>query len=155
MKTAIAMGNWWLATSSHQCAPHVSRLVQSFLVKHQFTQVTQPCYSPDLAPCNHWLFQKLKSHLKRKRFQTVNEIQENTMGQLMAIPTKDFAECFEQWKRCWENHVKSHGTYFEGDWGVIVLCTMFLVSPSINVFIFHSAWLDTFWTDLVYILESV
>ena len=27
------------------------------------------------------------------RFQTINEIQENTMGQLMAIPTKDFAEC--------------------------------------------------------------
>ena len=24
-------------------------------------------------------------------------------GQLMAIPTKDFAECFEQWKRRWEN----------------------------------------------------
>ena len=28
----------------------------------------------------------------------------------------------------WENHVTSQGAYFEGDWGVIVLCTMFLVS---------------------------
>ena len=28
----------------------------------------------------------------------------------------------------WENCVKSQGTCFEGDWGVIVLCTMFLVS---------------------------
>ena len=35
------------------------------------------------------------------------------------------------------------------DWGVIVLCTMFLVSSSINVSIFHSTWLDPFWTDLV------
>ena len=33
--------------------------------------------------------------------------------------------------------------------GVIVLYTMFLVSSSINVSIFHSTWLDTFWTDLV------
>ena len=28
----------------------------------------------------------------------------------------------------WENCVRSQGDYFEGDWGVIVLCTMFLVS---------------------------
>ena len=28
----------------------------------------------------------------------------------------------------WENCVRSQGAYFEGDWGVIVLCTMFLVS---------------------------
>ena len=28
----------------------------------------------------------------------------------------------------WENCVRSQGAYFGGDWGVIVLCTMFLVS---------------------------
>ena len=46
--------------------------------------------------------------------------------------------------------MRSHGAYFEGDGGVIVLCTVFLVSVSINVSIFHFTWLDTFWTDLVY-----
>ena len=71
------------------------------------TQVTQPSYSPDLAPCDSWLFPKLKSPLQGKRFQTVDEIQENTTGQLMAIPAKDFAECFERWKRCWENCVRA------------------------------------------------
>ena len=30
---------------------------------------------------NYWLFPKLKSLLKGKRFQTVNEIQKNMMGQ--------------------------------------------------------------------------
>ena len=28
----------------------------------------------------------------------------------------------------WENCVRSQGAYFEGDWGMTVLCTMFLVS---------------------------
>ena len=28
----------------------------------------------------------------------------------------------------WENSVRSQGAYFEGDWGVIVLYTMFLIS---------------------------
>ena len=29
----------------------------------QVTQVTQPLYSPDLVPCDFWLFPKLKSPL--------------------------------------------------------------------------------------------
>ena len=36
----------------------------------------------------------------------------------------------------WENRMRPHGAYFEGDWGVIILRTMFLVSSSINVSIF-------------------
>ena len=49
----------------------------------------------------------------------------------------------------WENCVRSQGAYSEGDWGVIVLCTIFLVSSSINASSFHRMWLDTFWTGLV------
>ena len=77
IQTATAMGSWWLAASS--------RLLQGVLVKYPITQVTQPSYSPGLVPCNFWLFPKLKSPLKGKRFQTIHEIQENMMGQLMAI----------------------------------------------------------------------
>ena len=71
----------------HSVSTYVSILAgsHSFFEKHQITQVTQPPYSPDLVPCNFWLFQKLKSPLKGKRFQTINEIQENMMGQLMTI----------------------------------------------------------------------
>ena len=32
---------------------------------------------------------------------------------------------------------------------------LFLVSSSINVSIFHITWLDTFWTDLVYVHAHV
>ena len=79
---AMETGDWQL----HHCnAPtYASCLVQRFLVKHQITQVTQPRYSPHLVPWDFWLFPKLKSSLKEKKFQAVNEIQENMMGQLMA-----------------------------------------------------------------------
>ena len=40
----------------------------------------------------------------------------------------------------WENSVRSQGVYLEREWGVIVPCTMFLVSSSINVFVFHIMW---------------
>ena len=74
-----ATGNWQL----HHDNAHASCLVQRFLAKHQISQVTQPPYSPDLVSCDFLLFLKLKSPLKGKRFQTINEIQENMMGQLM------------------------------------------------------------------------
>ena len=139
MRMAAVMGNWWLAASSPQCA-HASHLMQSFLVKHQITQVTQPPYSPDLVLCDFWHFQKLKSPLKGKRFQTVDKIQVNLMGQLIVIPTMDFAECFEKWKRLWENCVRSQGAYYERTKASLfhVQCFLYLVSSSRNVSIFHS-----------------
>ena len=90
MKTGVwATGDWQLHCDN---APaHASHLMQSSLEKHQITQVTQPPYCPDVTPCDFWLFLKLKSLLKEKRFQTVNKIQENRMEQLTVIPTKDFA----------------------------------------------------------------
>ena len=51
----------------------------------------------------------------------------------------------------WENCVRSHGAYFER--GLRCHCPMYsvLASSSINVSIFHITWLDTFWTDLVFL----
>ena len=89
-----AMGNWWLAASSQQCTC-------SCIMSHkEFFPGDSVTYSPE--PCDVWLFPKLKSPLKGKRFQTIDEIQENMMGQLMVI-----------WRSVW---------------GIIVLHTVFLVS---------------------------
>ena len=78
-----ATDDWQL---HHDSGPtHASHLVQSFFVKYQITQVTQLPYSPNLAPCDFWLFPNLKSPLKRKKFLTIGEIQENTVGQLIVI----------------------------------------------------------------------
>ena len=80
------------------------------------------------------LFQKLKSPLKGKRFQTIHEIQENTMGQLMATR-----------RTVWGLKVLIlEGT--EVSWSY-VQCFLYLVCSSINVSVFHRTWLDTFWTD--------
>ena len=51
-----------------------------------------------------------------------------------------------QWTR-----FSQEGHNFEGDWGIIVLCTIFLypVSFSINISFFHITWMDTFRTDLI------
>jgi len=47
--------------------PHLltdALLIREFLTKHETTVVSQPPYSPDLAPADFFLFLKLKSSLK-------------------------------------------------------------------------------------------
>ena len=129
-----AAGDWQL---HHGNMPaHASRIVQSILAKHEITQVTQPPCSPDVAPCNFWLFPKLKSPLKEKRFQTINEIQENRTGQVMVIG-----------RTVWGPKVPTlKGTEVSLSY---VKCFLHLVSSSINVSIFHITWLNTFWIYLV------
>ena len=85
IQKAAAMGNWWLAASSRQCAclcitSHAEFFWQNIKSFRGFS--TLPTRFGTLWL---WLFPKLKSPLKRKRFQTVNEIQENKTGQLRVI----------------------------------------------------------------------
>ena len=79
-----ATGDWQL---HHNNAPaHASRLLQNFLAKHQ---VTHPGGSAPLEPrfgaLQLLVYPKTKITFKREEFQTINEIQENTMEQLMDI----------------------------------------------------------------------
>ena len=131
IQKAAAMGDWWLAASSQQHACSCITSHAEFLVKHQITQVTQPRYSPHLVPWHFCLFRKLKSHLKRKRFLTIDEIQENTMGQLIVIG-----------RTMWGPKVPTlKGTEASLSY---VQRFLYLVSSSIHVSIFHSTWMDIF-----------
>jgi transposase len=63
---------------------HASLLIRSYLAKHQTSFVPHPPNSPDLAPADFLLFPKLKTTLKGRRFQTIEEIQENAIRELRA-----------------------------------------------------------------------
>jgi hypothetical protein len=90
-------------------------LIREFLTKNEATVVPQPPYSPDLAPADFILFPKFKSSLKGRRFQTVEEIEENSLRDLRGILQNTFQDAFQDWKKRWERCIKSGGEYFEGD----------------------------------------
>jgi len=58
---------------------HAPLLIREFLTKQDMIVEPQPPYSPDLAPADFFLFPKLKSTLKGHRFQTIEEIKENSL----------------------------------------------------------------------------
>jgi len=73
--------------------------------------VPHPPYSPDLAPADFSFFPNLKG----RRFQIIEDIQDNAIRELSAITESAFQEAFQQWKKRWERCTASRGDYFEGD----------------------------------------
>ncbi|GFU40954.1 putative transposase [Trichonephila clavipes] len=89
--------------------------VSHFLASKNIPVVPQPPYSPDLSPCDLFLFPKLKNHLKGHHFGTLENIQAAVTDQLKAIPISEFHQCYEEWKKRLQRCVASEGSYFEGD----------------------------------------
>jgi len=83
-------------TIHHDNAPaHRSFKVSQFLAKNNMTVILHHPHSPDLAPCDFFLFPKLKLRIKGRRFDTIEEIQE----ELETIPKRDFQGCFQAWQK--------------------------------------------------------
>jgi hypothetical protein len=100
---------------SAKLVPHSALSVREFLAKHSIPVVPYPPYSPDLAPCDFFLFPRLKSTLKGKQFQDVADIQLNTTRQLQAIPKQAYQTYTEKQKDRWYRCIQTGGPCFEGD----------------------------------------
>ena len=75
----------------------------------------QPPYSSDIAPAYFFLFPKLKLPLRDTRFQSIEDIKENSRRKLKLIPENAFKKCIDDWIiRCHE-FIISGGAYFGGD----------------------------------------
>jgi hypothetical protein len=87
---------WFLHHDNPQS--HTSLVVQQFLTKENNPVMTQPPYSPDLAPSDFWLFPTLKMVLQGTRFATMEDIKSNARAELRKIPKETFRRCFQQWQ---------------------------------------------------------
>jgi hypothetical protein len=77
--------------------------------------VRQAPYSPGMAPCDFWLFPKLKMPLKGARFESREDIMPNATTQLNTITKGAFQKRFQQWRDRWDKCLHNQGDYFEGD----------------------------------------
>jgi transposase len=93
---------------------HTSFAVREFLAQNKITTPPHPPYSPDLAPCDFFLFPKLKTHLKGHNFGTVENVQAAATRALTNISSEDFLHCYEEWQQRWNRCIRLQGAYFEG-----------------------------------------
>ncbi|KAG5329384.1 MOS1T transposase, partial [Acromyrmex heyeri] len=74
---------------------------------------------PDLAPCDFFLFPKIKSALKGTRFESMEEVKRKSAELLNALTKEDFQHCFDQWKKRMERCVARGGEYIEGEHSIV------------------------------------
>ena len=86
-----------------------------FLAKHETKVIAQRPYSLDLAPCDFFLFPKLKYPLRATRHDSIEAIKRNPLKELKAISTEAHKKCMENWFNRWHACIDSNGAYFEGD----------------------------------------
>ena len=99
----------------HHNAPSHCHLRERIFGQKSISVVPQPPYSPDLSPCDLFLFPKLKFHLKGRHFGTVDNIQRVVTDQLRALLHEEFQHCYREWEQRLRRCVASQGNYFEGD----------------------------------------
>jgi hypothetical protein len=73
-----------LGMRKRPCQTTVS--INEFLADKSIFVIPQPPYSPDLSPCDFFLFTLLENHLKGRNFVTLDNIQKSVTDELKGIP---------------------------------------------------------------------
>ena len=86
----------------HDNAPaHISATVQEYLKESGLDVLDHPPYSPDLFPCDFWLFPRLREMLAGHRFESRCGIGSVVYQCLEHIPREDYRAAFRKWvDRC-------------------------------------------------------
>lgn len=72
-----------------------------------------PAYSPDVAPCDFWLFKKLKTEFGGKEFDSENDLAAAIYVFLGSIHEKEYRKCFKIWFKRMKYCIDAEGEYFE------------------------------------------
>jgi [histone H3]-lysine36 N-dimethyltransferase SETMAR len=98
----------------HDNAPaHTAAATLNFLHDSGVQLVTHPPYSPDLAPCDFFLFPKAKQQLRGKRYESANAAVAALNDVLSDMPKKAFQDCFDKWFARMHMCICAMGEYFE------------------------------------------
>ncbi|XP_052753346.1 histone-lysine N-methyltransferase SETMAR-like [Galleria mellonella] len=92
---------------------HTARQTIDYLVTSDVELLGHPPYSPDLAPCDIYLFRKIKEKLRGKRFMDAEEAVATFRKAAEEIPKDEWAKCFSQWFYRMQRCIDVNGHYFE------------------------------------------
>ena len=95
--------------------PRVLTLVTDYLTKMGIKTVPHPPYSPDFAPCDFWLFPKLKAKLRGCRYETIKKMKKDVTKVIDMLTQEDFHGAFRNLLERYNKCIADRGDYFEGD----------------------------------------
>ena len=98
-------GQWYFHQDN--TTVHNSILVTDHLTKRGIKTVFHPPYSPDLAPCDFWLYPKLRGC----RYETIEEIKEAVMKVIDTFTQEDFHGTYQKLLERHNNGIETGGDY--------------------------------------------
>ena len=87
--------------------PHKAGIATEYLLPH-------PPYSPDLAPCDFYLFPKIKQELSGRSFDSIENLSRAIQAIVDGIPKEQYYKSFDSWKNRLKKCIEVGGEYFEG-----------------------------------------
>lgn len=87
--------------------------MSEFLAKTLTNLIEQAPYSPNMAPCDFFLFPKSKLPLRGTHFESLETIKENSRRELKPILAAAYKKCMDNWTNRWRKYIAAD--YFEDD----------------------------------------
>ena len=110
---ATVRGRQWLHMDN--ASPHTATNTLTLMDNLGWSRLPQPSYSPDLVPCDFWLFHRIKKNLRGCRFQNLAVLKDTVAEEIAQIPSQDYSRAIlESWPKRWRCCLADQGNYFEG-----------------------------------------
>jgi histone-lysine N-methyltransferase SETMAR len=93
---------------------HNAAVVTQYLRNEGVERLPHPPYSPDLAPCDFFLFPRIKKELSGKSFDKVEHLARAVQAVVDGISKREYEKSFESWQNRLKRCIEFNGEYFEG-----------------------------------------
>jgi hypothetical protein len=104
-----------------------------------FTRLAQPPDSPDLAPCDFFLFGHLKKELHRKKFRSQNGMISMVRVISTEIPIQSLSRVFDEWIERLDGCVANDKKYVEVNMQDLICCLCSFTKSGISQGLFDHA----------------
>jgi histone-lysine N-methyltransferase SETMAR len=91
--------------------PHVHEDVSDYLESEGLTIIPHPPNSPDLSPCDFWLFSLIKDNLTDQ--DDSESLHDAVIDFMNSLNPNEYKKTFEKWVERMQLCVDNHGDYFE------------------------------------------
>ena len=100
--------------STMKVSANTAAVTLDFLAANDVKLVTHPPYSPDLAPCDWFLFPSVKSHMTGEQFQNAEDVRAFSEGVILDIPQSTWSGVIDRMVKC----VQAEGVGWVGAGGL-------------------------------------
>jgi histone-lysine N-methyltransferase SETMAR len=91
--------------------PHVHKCVSDYLQSEGTETIPHPPYSPDLSPCDFWLFHLIKRNLSDQ--SDAQSLQHAVTDFMYSLSAEEYRKTFDKWVERMQLCVDNQGYYFE------------------------------------------